>query len=142
MPEPRLTFIVHGIAQAQLALTTAATLGVPVCLRSAEGAGLALGAPWFAAMIAAATSAAPAADAIAVLDCGPHAGAALAAFRHHVEYVRVELAAPVRMKLAAIAAQCGARLIDDAECDPVIDLDQVANPLSRCQSVLKKPGNR
>lgn len=139
MPAPRLTFIVHGIAQARLALAIAAKLGLPVCLRSAEGAGLALGAPWFAAMIATATAAAPAVDAIAVLDCGPYAGAALAAFRHHVCFVRVDVAAPVRDKLAAIAAECGARLIDDAECDPVIDLDQVADPLRRCQLLLDKP---
>lgn len=136
-PQPRVTFIVHGYAQACEALAVATELGVPICLRSAEEAGLALGAPWFLGMTAAALAMFPAVDAIAVLDCGPDAGAVLAAFRHQVKYVRADVATPVYRNLTDIARQCGASLIDDLWCRPVVDLDQVTEPLLMCRSLMK-----
>jgi hypothetical protein len=106
-PSARLTFIVHGLVQARLALATAAKLGVPIYLRSAEGAGLSLGAPWFREMVAAAIASSPPVDVIAVLDCGPYAGAALAAFRRNVAFVCVEVAPAIEQRLARIALNWG-----------------------------------
>lgn len=126
----RLTFVVHGLAQARLALATAAELDVAVFLRSAEGAGLSLGAPWFREMISAAVAGSPLVDAIAVLDCGPYAGAALAAFRHDVSHVCVEVAPAVEERLARIASKCGGEIVATDRFQPLIDLDQAPDSLS------------
>ena len=136
---PRLTFVVHSAEQTVAALTAAAKLGIPIYLRSAEAAGMALGAPWFAAMIAIATAEAPATDAIAVLDCGTHAGAALAAFRHGVTHVRIIVAPPVKDKLANIAEQSGCHLVKDDAFQPVIDLDEAPDALAEACYAAKAP---
>lgn len=129
-PSPRLTFVVHGIDQARLALAIATELGVPVYLRSAEGAGLSLGAPWFREMITAALCETPSADAIGVLDCGAYAGVALSAFRHGVKYVRVEVDSAVEGRLTQIANYYGGALVAETCCQPLVDLDSVAKPLT------------
>lgn len=141
MLAPRLTFVVHGLAQARTALATVAALGVPIFLRSSANAGLALGAPYFREMIAMACAEWPDVEAIGLLDCGVSAGAALAAFRHQVNHVCVDLAPTVREAVADIAAQSGGILVDPAACQPLIDLDRQGDPVSLCRNLLKMAEN-
>ena len=113
--------IVHSLADAEAALAAAAALKLPVTLQSAPGAGAALGALWWKALVAAASAAHPGTQLDAVLDCGEEAGSVLAALRAGLTQLRFAGPAPVLAKLAAIAAASGAR-IEAAEPAPTLDL--------------------
>ena len=130
----RRAIIVHDLEHARLALAAADACRTPVTLRSAPAAAAYLGAPVFREMIAEARAEFPDVDAIAVLDCGRHAGFALAALRAGIERVRVDLPATTRAKLADLAAQMGATLDDDDA--PVFDPLACENPAEGCRTWL------
>jgi hypothetical protein len=104
------TFIVHSLNHAVAALTAAARANRPVAVVSAPEAGSYVGPGWFGAMVAAARAAVPEARFSALLDCGDHAGSALAAIRAEVEGVIFIGRADVARRLAEIAAQHCVRL--------------------------------
>ncbi|HKS87876.1 MAG TPA: hypothetical protein VJR70_00420 [Stellaceae bacterium] len=101
--------VVHTLAHAVGALTAAAQAGRPVVLISAPDAGGYAGPGWFAALVAAAREAVPAAQPSSFLDCGESAGAALAAMRAGVEGVLFTGRAEVASRLADIARQHAVR---------------------------------
>jgi hypothetical protein len=113
--------IVHSLGEAQAALAAAAALKTPVTLQSAPGAGAALGALWWKALVAAASAAYPGLVVDAVLDCGDEAGSVLAALRAGLTHLRFAGPEAVREKLAAIAAGSGA-VVEAAEPVPALDL--------------------
>jgi len=132
----RLAVIVHCLDDCRTALRAAEESGCAVTLRSAPGAAAYLGAPAFKAMVETARSEHPDVDAQAVLDCGNEPGLALAAFRHGLDRVRVDLRPEVRARVNDIAAQCGATLDDDPS--PALDLGVEAEPLSASRDWLAK----
>lgn len=117
------TVIIHNLQHACTALAAAERLAVPIRLHSAAGAGAYAGAPWFAAIIAAARAAHPAAQCEAVLDCGADVGAALAALRAGCDALVLRADKPLRRKIAAIAEARGARLV--APPRVALDLRQI-----------------
>jgi len=107
------TVIVHSFDHAREAARMAASLGVPVTLRSAPGASAYAGALWFAEMIALVREEVPGAEIDAVLDCADAAGDAMAALRCGLKRIRFSGRGRVRARLAALAARHGAALDDD-----------------------------
>jgi len=132
----RPSIIVHSLGDCRMALRAAEESGCAVTLRSAPGAAAYLGAPAFRAMVETARSEHPDVDAHVVLDCGNDPGLALAAFRHGLGRVRVDLAPEVRARVADIAAQCGADVDDDPA--PALDLDGETDRYSACRRWLAK----
>jgi fructose/tagatose bisphosphate aldolase len=135
----RRAIIVHSLEDARTALAAAAELGVPVTLRSAPGAAAYLGAQIFREIIETARAEYPEADTVGVLDCGEDAGFALAALRHGIERVRVDLPAETHARVADIARQHGGALDDDPA--PALDLLNCDTLAERCRSWLREPGN-
>jgi hypothetical protein len=113
--------VIHSPAHARAALAAAASLGVPVTLASAPGAGIYAGPGWFKAAIEIARSEYPAVQFMSVLDCGDEAGMVLAALRHGVLRVRFDGPDAVAARLADIAGQCGA-VIERGALEPALDL--------------------
>ena len=118
--------IIHNSEQARAALAAAARLKRPITLYSAVGAAAYGGAAWFEAIVAAARSDFPEARCDAVLDCGDHAGLALAALRHGWRAIVLRGTPATRGKIAAIAAAQGARLDDGATA--ALDLRHCSDP--------------
>jgi hypothetical protein len=79
-------------------------------LASAPDAGAYVGPGWFGALVAAARDSVPEAQSSALLDCGDHVGAALAAIRAGVEAIVFTGRPDVAGRLADIARQHGVRL--------------------------------
>lgn len=84
--------------------------GLAVTLISPPGAALSMGAPWWRALIAAATDAFPATAAIDLIDCAASPGAALAALRAGLPRLVLAPETPARAVIARAAAECGAEL--------------------------------
>ena len=106
--------IIHSSEQAHAALAAATLVDRPITLYSAVGAAAYGGAAWFAAIVAAARVEFPEAQCDAVLDCGDHAGLALAALRQGWRALVLRGPPAVRNKIAAIAATQNARLDEGA----------------------------
>ncbi|MCW5700123.1 MAG: hypothetical protein KIT00_09800 [Rhodospirillales bacterium] len=128
------TVIIHDLDHARSALRAAADLGVRVRLRSAFGAAAYLGALAFREIIAAARTDFPAVGYEAVLDCGEDVGEALAALRHGIKCIRVNLRNDVRAKVVDIAEQVGATLDEDQS--PALDLLDCEAPVQACRNWL------
>jgi acyl-CoA reductase-like NAD-dependent aldehyde dehydrogenase len=85
-------------------------MSCPIVLSSAPDAGAYVGPGWFGALVAAARTSVPEAQSSALLDCGEHVGAALAAIRAGIEAVVFTGRPDVARRLADIARQHGVRL--------------------------------
>jgi hypothetical protein len=112
--------VVHTLAHAVAALRAGVRSGRQVTLLSARDAGIYAGPGWFAAVVAAAREAAPAARSSALLDCSDQPGAALAAIRSGIEGVIFTGRADVARRLADIARQHGVLLVTER---PISSLD-------------------
>lgn len=88
-----------------LTLLEAVGSSEPVALISAPGAGLALGGPWWRALMQ--DNARP-----HILDCGTAAAVAAWAMRHGQAYVVFSGAPAQRRALGALAKTCGAHVLD------------------------------
>jgi hypothetical protein len=130
----RAAVIIHDLEHARAAAAAAAALRVGVTLRSPPGAVSYLGPSVFRAMIDAARESAPGADVVAVMDCGRDAGWALAALRHGIERVRVDLPPTTMRRLADIAGCYGAAIDDDDGA--ALDLLDCPDPAAACQKWL------
>src|ERR1700691_2415737 len=97
--------IVHSLAQAEAAVAAAASLGLPVTLMSAPGAGAYAGVSWWQALVAQAAASRPDTTVASVLDCAEEAGTVLAAIRMGLRHLRFTGPADRRERLAALAAQ-------------------------------------
>jgi hypothetical protein len=95
--------IVHGLADA----TAALSLGLPVTLLSAPGAGLFAGCQWWREMVARARVACPDTEFIDILDCADASGAAVGALRSLICRLVLWPDAPGWTEVAAIAAAQG-----------------------------------
>ncbi len=126
--------IVHTLVQASAVLTAAAALGVRVTLLSAPGAASYLGGGYWKAMIDQARAGNPKADVLAVLDCGEHAGQALAALREGVEAVRFHGKPEAADRIADIARKSGAALVK--RVPRALDLLDEADPEAACRNWL------
>jgi acyl-CoA reductase-like NAD-dependent aldehyde dehydrogenase len=111
--------LVHAAA----ALSAAAEAGRAIILASAPDAGISAGPGSWRELIAAARAAVPAAQCIAILDCGGDAGAAQAAIRSGIEAIVFTGRADVAERLLDIAGQRGVRLLT---ARPVAALDLAA----------------
>jgi len=136
----RLAFIIHSVDHARAVLTAASDTGRSVALWSALGAAAYLGAPMFRDMINAATVEFPEIDAVGILDCGQDAGFALAALRHGVAFVRVDLPAATKARISDIAEQVGAVIL--GERPRALDLADCAEPVAACRVWLSAAGDR
>jgi hypothetical protein len=102
--------IVHGLAQAQLAVAAG-----PVTLLSAPGAALYAGCGWWRAVVAASGTAGP-----DILDCADAPGRAMEALRAGCRIVILDPAVPAAPLVAARAAVIGAVVL--AAPPPALDL--------------------
>lgn len=118
--------IIHSLEQARAALAAAEACGVPIVLYSAEGAAGSSGIGWFTSVIEAARADHPRAVFEAVLDCGSNGALAVAALRGGCRAVVIRGTAPLRRKLAVIAAGMAARI--DAGASGALDLRHSNDP--------------
>lgn len=123
--------IVHSLDHALAAAGAAVTLGVPLTLRSAAGAGGTVGVGWFATLADMVRERYPLLPVSFVLDCADEAGTALGAFRRGLKRVRFEGSPQAAAKLTAIAASYGAALDDDPT--PTLDLLGETDPKGACR---------
>lgn len=129
--------IIHSIDHARAALAAATRRDCPIVLYSAEGAAAYAGAAWFSAVVAAARSDYPTARCEAVLDCGDHAGLALAALRLGCRAIVLRGPAALRGKIAAIAKVRAARLVSGPK--EALDLRHCPDPESAVMTWLGQP---
>ncbi len=123
--------IVHSLDQARLAVAVAAELAKPVTLASAPGAAAYAGAPWFGQIVAQAGAAHPEVPVTGLLDCGDHAGLAMAALRHGLDQVCFTGRKAVAEKLAEIAKAEGCHLL--RKTPKALDLNAAAEPRTACR---------
>jgi hypothetical protein len=102
--------IVHGLAQARLAVATG-----PVTLLSAPGAALYAGCGWWRAVVAASLTTGP-----DVLDCADAPGRAMEALRAGCRIIVLDPAVPAAALVAVRAATIGAAVLDAPP--PALDL--------------------
>ena len=84
-----------------------------------------------------ASAAVPEAVATWVLDCGDETGVALAALRLGVPEIQLAAPGEARARVTDIARQLGARVVDDAEGTPILDLADADDPLAACREWLQ-----
>jgi delta 1-pyrroline-5-carboxylate dehydrogenase len=113
------SIIVHTLAHAEGALRAAAQAGRPVILLSAPDAGIYAGPGWWGALVEAARTAVPGADALVLLDCGDRSGAVLAAIRMQVEGVVFTGGGETARRLADIARLEGVRFVPERPAAPL-----------------------
>ena len=144
--EPAPTIVVYGFEDAVAALTAAATAGQPVRLKSPFVVVASLGPQVAWSMFRQASAAVPEAVATWVLDCGDETGVALAALRLGVPEIQLAAPGEARARVTDIARQLGARVVDDAEGTPILDLADADDPLAACrewlQSLLTRSDSR
>jgi hypothetical protein len=140
--EPEPTIVVYGFEDSVAALTAAARLGQPVRLKSPFVVAAALGPQVAWSMFRQASAAVPEAVAIWVLDCGDETGTALAALRLGVPELQLAAPGEARARVADIARQLGARVAEDAEGTPILDLADADEPLAACREWLESLRNR
>ena len=128
------SIVIHDLAQAIAALRAAASLGQPVTVWSAAGAGIYAGAGWFVAVERRARAAAPTARARFILDCAERPDMVQDAFRCGVSGVCFNGTAAVAAKLSDIAGKCGARLL--RQRPNALDLARVSDPETACLQYL------
>ena len=117
-PEP-ICFVVHSPAHLRAALTAGQASGRGIVALSAPAATAYAGPEWFPALIRQAKAEFPAADLTAILDCGDRGGDALAALKAGAACIVFTGHPDARRRLAAIAAETGASILDarPAACD-------------------------
>ncbi len=126
----------HSLSHVGAALGAAAELDVPVTLQSAPGAAAYAGAGYLKAVVERAAAEHPGASFSAVIDCGADPGVALGALRGGWKTVRFSGAAKARVKLADIAGQTGARVLEGAAASESLDLLDVTDAPAVCRAFL------
>lgn len=122
--------VVHAIEHGIAAAAAAQAVGIPITLRSAEGAGGTVGVGWFSALADEIRAAYPDAQIIFILDCADEAGTALGALRRGIRHVRFTGSDVAADKLAAIG------LILDRDARPPLDLLDAVDPETDCRKFL------
>ena len=135
------TIVVYGFDDAVAALEAAAWLGQSVRLKSPFAVSASLGPQVAWSMFRQASAAVPDAEATWVLDCGDHPGTAMSALRAGVPEMQVAVSGEARARLADIAEQRGARIAEDAEDSPILDLADAEDSVSACRQWLQTVKN-
>jgi hypothetical protein len=130
----RAFFVVHSLSQAKAAVAAAAARDLAVTLLSAPGAAAFGGAGWFAALIRASSESRPEVDVAAILDCGPRADLAQAAFRENLKQVVFTGDARQVRLLRDIARQWQAEIL--RRRPKACDLRHAADPAAVCNAWL------
>ncbi len=130
-----LTFIVHDIDHARMAVRAAREDRAPVSLLSAPGAAAYLGPGYFHALVEIVAAEYPAVPVTGILDCGDAAGYAMAALREGVDTVIFTGPEEVRRKLVAIADDAAAVLAGPPR--DAIDLAGAADPEAVCLAAIR-----
>ncbi len=125
--------VVHGLAEAELALQAAALEGVPVTLINHADAALFAGPAWFLDMTRQAQANWPDVDADCMFDSGGAAGRAMLALE--LGAGRLVYDGPAAASLQALARICGAELL--ASAPPVLDLRLQKDPGGACRDWLR-----
>jgi len=123
-PTPPAAVIVHSLDQARTAARMAAAGGRDLDLRSGPGAGAYAGGGWWTALVAQVAAEFPGLALRGVLDCDDDAGAAMAALRAGVIHLAFAGPPALRRRVADLAAQSGAEIVDIGE--PALDLGGLA----------------
>ena len=124
--------VIHGLAEAVLALDAAAATGRSALLVSPPGAAGYAGAGWFKAMTDRLRQARPDAHFVAVLDCANWPGRVLEALRSGVEHIRFVGEGPAAATLTALASAHGATLWRDI--GGALDLRLTGKPAAACRA--------
>ncbi len=127
----------HSLAHAEAALAVAAGLGTPVVLQSAPGVAAYAGAGYLMAVAERAAARRPDAAVTWVIDCGDDPGIALGALRGGWKSVRFSGRADVLAKLADIAAQIDAAVIEGGAPADALDLRDAPDAAAACRAYLK-----
>jgi len=101
--------VVTSLAHAEAALAAAETMGAKVILLSAPDAAANVGPGWFDAVVTLAADRFPAANYVALLDCGDAPGDAMAALRHGFKQIRY--AGPKQAAISDIARKLKAKVV-------------------------------
>ncbi len=120
--------VVHGLADALLAVAAARCLDRPLTMISAPGAAAYAGPVWFLALVERARAAAPDASIAGILDCADDPGHALAALRAGAKAIVFTGDDILAKKLAALAEASGAVVLRRRPpcCDPEFAEDRQA----------------
>lgn len=127
---------VHSLADARHALGAARELARPVMLVSGPGAAWYAGAGWWRALLDHADAEFPDVEFDSVLDCSGAPGYALASLREGVPCIAFSGHADAAVRLKAIAAQLGARVLD--ALPPALELDGLRDPAIACRVWLRE----
>ncbi len=127
----------HSRAHAEAALAVAVELGTPVVLQSAPGVAAYAGAGYLKAVAERAAARRPDAAVTWVIDCGDDPGTALGALRGGWKSVRFSGRADVLAKLANIAAQIDAAVIEGGAPADALDLRDTPDAAAACRAYLK-----
>ncbi len=130
----RLTVVVHSLREASAALAAAASYRAEAVLISPPGAAAAMGVGYFRALVELAARERPQVPIAAVIDCGDDPGHALAALRMGFKRIVLGGHKGARARVAAIAAQYGARLV--ARPRRALDLLRVDDAEAACRAFL------
>lgn len=125
---------VHGLDHVRAALTAAREAGCGVTLLSPAATLTGIG--WWRHLMAQAAAEFPDVDFEGALDCGPSAGAALAAIRAKAGPLEVSVASEVLAKLTGIAQQAGVRAGGGGS--PALDLLGMPEASRACRDWLAK----
>ena len=129
----RRTVLFHSLDHARAAVAATEALGVPLTLQTAPGAAAYAGVGFLKAIV---DAAAGGGDVEVVIDCGADSGTALAALRAGWTRVLFSGQEEARDKLADIAAQQGARVLEPDPDGLALDLLDTADAGAACRDFL------
>jgi hypothetical protein len=127
--------IVHSLGHALVALESAQAIGCKVTLQSAPDAIYYAGGLYLFELFAQAKASYPKVEADFILDCSDAGAEAIAAMQTGHRLIRSSAPAPIREKLASIAAQCGAVVVEGEY--EALDLHGARDTTSACEKWLK-----
>lgn len=123
--------IFHSLAHARAALGAARESGVEICLVTAPGAARYAGPDHLKKIIDLALAEFEGEAPGVLIDCGENAGPAMSALRAGWKALAFSGEPAVRRKIADMAAQCDARLVDRPA--DALDLLDEPNPDAACR---------
>lgn len=132
------TIIFHGLAHARAALAAAREHNAALALKTAPGAAAYAGVGYLKAIVekAGADKAGVEAGVEAIIDCGEDAVIALAALRTGWKLVEFSGSGEVFAKLAQIAGQQHARVLEPDPDRATLDLLDAPDALAACRNFL------
>ena len=129
--------IVHGLAEARIALAVAKALGRPLILASGPAAAGYAGTLWFRELLRRARAEAPEVEVTGLLDCGDKPGLVLGALDQGLPLLRFSGPRRTAETLAEICEARGVRLVTTRL--KALDLGTEPDPEGACRDWLTKP---